>query len=293
MRLKTPRPDLVEIRAYFDALQQRVFTPDELSELFHENRARWKWSGSFSDFLDFMFINTPLHQLNLKSERRGSAWRYTWGEPRIYELALSLARRAYVSHGSALVLHGLASPSKTITINSEQSPKPEPPGPLVQRAIDAAFARSQRVSTNAYGFGDERFLILNGKHTGSFGVTVRQASDGSSIPTTSLERTLVDIVVRPEYAGGPDQILRAYINAKPLIDISALVETLQRLGHKYPYHQCVGLFLKLSGWDPALLWPLKELPLNYDFHVAHAVQAPEYDPEWRVYYPKHLHGTVA
>ena len=115
----------------------------------------------------------------------------------------------------------------------------------------------------------------------------------SSIPATGLERTLVDVVVRPEYAGGPTQILRAYTNAKPLIDISALVDTLKRLGHKYPYHQCVGLFLKLSGWDPALLWPLKELPLNYDFYVAHAVQAPEYDPEWRVHYPQYLHGSVA
>jgi len=291
MRSKTPPPDMASIRAYFDGAQQRVFTPDELNNQFQEQRAKWRWSGSFGDFLDYMFINTSLHQLNLKSERGGSAWRYAWGEPRLYELALSLARRSYVSHGSALVLHGLATPSTTVIVNTEQSPKPEPSGPLLQHAIDAAFARSQRVSTNAYVLGDQRFLILNGKHTALFGVTPREAPDGSVIPATNLERTLVDIVVRPEYAGGPGQILSAYINAKPMIDVSALLNVLRRLGHKYPYHQCVGLFLKLSGWDSAILQPLKELPLNFDFYVAHAVQEPLYDPEWRVYYPNQLHGA--
>ncbi len=292
MRSSKPIPDLAAIRQDFELSPHRVFTPDDLAGLFHEHRTRWRWSASFSGFLDFMFINTSLHQLNLKSERRGSAWRYTWGEPRVYELALSLARRAYLSHGSALVLHGLAAPSKTVIVNSEQSPKPEPPGPLMQHAIDAAFKRSQRVSTHAYVLGEKRFLILNGKHTGSFGVTLRQAPDGSSIPTTGLERTLVDIVVRPEYAGGPHQILRAYTDAKPLIDISLLVETLQRLGHKYPYRQCVGFFLKLAGFDSALLKVFKEPSMDFDFYVAHALDAPLYDPEWRVYFPRQLQAVL-
>jgi len=56
--------------------------------------------------------------------------------------------------------------------------------------------------------------MIAGKNTNRLGVEEIAGPASETIPVTNLERTLIDIVVRPAYAGGTSQLLKAYRTAK-------------------------------------------------------------------------------
>jgi hypothetical protein len=112
-----------------------------------------------------------------------------------YEVAVSLRQASYLSHQSALELHGIGGEQHSrIFVNQEQSPKPQSEV-TSQESIDRAFANAQRKSKNVYTSTLGVFVLLSGKHTGRLGVETRQ-----NVSVTILERTLIDIAVRPYYA---------------------------------------------------------------------------------------------
>src|SRR5208283_1440675 len=98
---------------------------------------------------------------------------------------------------------------RTICVNSEQSEKPGARGELSQEGIHRALQGKQRQSTLIYQLENTQILVLSGKHTGQLEVG-SIVFDEEELRATKLERTLIDIVVRPAYAGGVYQVLEAY-----------------------------------------------------------------------------------
>jgi hypothetical protein len=186
-------------------------------------------------------------------------------------------------------LHGLNDllPT-TLYVNVEQSEKPPPKGPLTQHGIDMAFARNQRLSNMNYEFQDWTVVIINGKHTEGLGVEEIVGPTEERLRVTNLERTLIDIVVRPSYAGGIFQVLQAYRAAKDRVSTNRLLATLKKLNYVYPYHQAIGFLMEQAGYGEKRYSLLKQLGLNYDFYLTHGVKEPEYSSAWRVRYPKGL-----
>ena len=76
--------------------------------------------------------------------------------------------------------------------------------------------------------------MLSGKNTGRLGVVPMKISAGGIIDVTDLERTLVDLAVRPVYGGGVGCVLEAYRRAQPRVSVHKIVTTLRRLDHMYP-----------------------------------------------------------
>jgi len=279
-----------QVTAFFDAADTRVFSRRDLSTVLSQNRNHWGLAkGATSDeFIEFLRQKGQLRQVDLKSDKYVLPPRYVWGQVSPYVLALSIRKAGYLSHATAVWLHSLTDQvPKTIYVNFEQSPKPRS-GALTQEAITRAFANRQRRTNYAFRYEDWQIAILSGKQTGRLGVIATKGPPGESLDVTNLERTLIDITVRPEYAGGVYQVLQAFRSAKRQMSVNALIAVLKGLDYVYPYHQAIGFYMRKAGYEESRWARLKQLDFRYDFYLAHDIRDKAYDPEWRLFYPKGL-----
>lgn len=274
---------------------RRVFTRADLDHilLIHGMELGAPKTLRVGRFITVLVQEEGLREIEVKRESRtggiDTKTRYAFGDVSPYAVAASLMANAYLSHASAMFLHALTDQvPKTVYVNREQSPKPKPDLPLRQAAINRAFKRPPRVSTYVFTSEEARFVLLSGKNTGRLEVAPVRTPRGEWVDATKLERTLIDIVVRPTYAGGPREVLQAYQTAAPRISVNTLLATLRTLDYVYPYHQSVGFFLQRAGFPEQHLAKVEALGVDWDFYVAHQIPAPQYDSRWRVYYPEGL-----
>jgi hypothetical protein len=284
-KVESPSP----IAEFFEAQPKHVFRQGDLKTIYYEQAQAWRIRGvtSANKFITFLLEKSLLRQVRFQSEHYRDVARYAWGEPSPYELALSIGKNPYLSHASAMAIHGLTDQiPKVVYINDEQTPKNLPPPVLSQEGIDRAFAGAQRTSRAIYSAGSLRVIVTAGKHTGRLEVGQLRALDGTTVDATKLERTLIDIAVRPDYAGGPYQVLAAYTTARERVSVNVLVATLKKLAYAYPYHQVVGFYMQRAGYEPGKLQQLKRLGLDFDFYLAYGMRERDFDSDWRLYIPK-------
>jgi hypothetical protein len=180
-----------------------------------------------------------------------------------------------------------AHPSNTVYVNFEQSAKRRS-GQLSQESIDRAFANRQRRTNYVFAYRDTEIAILSGKQTGRLGVIKKQTSGGDSVDVTNIERTLVDIAVRPDYSGGAQQVLDAYRLTRPAMSVDDLLGILKGLDYIYPYHQAIGFYLQRAGYENSICERMKQFEFKYDFYLAHNMGDKVYNAEWRLFHPKGL-----
>lgn len=279
---------------YFQHLPRTVFRLADLTGILEENRETWRLAAATTTnrFAQFLMDEGELREVTLQSEHylNAKVHRYTWGEPSPYELALSLKKSAYLCHATAVFLHGLTDlMPKTIFVNLEQSQKPPPSGNLSPTSLKAAFSRKQRQSKLSYRYNEWTFAIISGKNTNGLGVITLQGPTGEELRTTDIERTLIDIVVRPSYAGGIFKVIEAYQTAREKVSVERLARILQELNYIYPYHQAIGFLMERAGYSSHQYAKLKNekdgFPLEHDFYLTHGMIRPEYDSSWRLFYP--------
>ena len=239
--------------------------------------------------MQFLLNNSPLRRVELKSENYNSLVRFLWGDVATYEVSLSLRSNAYLCHGTAVFLHGLNDQiPKVIYVNGEQSLKPTTTSSLTQVRIDLALSRPQRTSNYVFDYQGTRIILLSGKNTNRLEVATIQTPNGESVDCTKIERTLIDITVRPTYSGGIFQVLEAYRAAKDRMSTNVLAATLKKLAYVYPYHQAVGFLLERAGYPSSSTNRFRDFGLNFDFYLVHGATKTRYDSTWRIHYPEGL-----
>lgn len=273
--------------------QTKVFKPRELTKAIEADQETGSIPKSVSPkkLIEFLIEQKSLRKIVLQAEHHETKeTRLIWNEPSAYNVGLSLRPNSYLTHSSAVFLHGLTDQiPKTVFVNYEQSAKPKSTGTLSQEGIDRAFSNQQRQSTFIFGYEGYRITILSGKHTGRLEVTTVVNEKGESLEVTKLERTLIDIAVRPIYAGGVFQVLEAYRSAKDRVSTNTLVATLKKLDYVYPYHQAIGFYMERAGYPESKWGKLLKLGTKYNFYLSHGLpKGREYDEKWRVSYPKSL-----
>ncbi len=278
-----------KIKEFFWTSPISVYRKMQLSEVLWSHRGEWKLPAgmSFTSFLQFLTEAGVLREVVVPSDHYTDEKRYVRGDASAYSVALSLKPKSYLTHGTAVVLHGLTDQiPKTVYVNYEQSPKPQGGG-LTQEAIDRAFANRQRRSNLTYRYEEFQIVVINGKNTGRLEVTQLPGPvAGELLDVTKLERTLIDIAVRPNYAGGVVQVLEAFERAKSSVSVNTLVATLKKLNYVYPYHQVIGFYMQRAGYPESQWQKLKKLGLRFDFYLTYHLPAKKkYDPDWRLYYP--------
>lgn len=289
-RIQIARPDIV---MFFEQDGRSIYKHGEIAEILSANRGFWRLTQRMTtdEFLDYLTKSTKLQKLDFSFKRRRET-RFVWGDVPILEILVKLYPGAYLSHFSAVWLHGLTEQvPKTIYLNVEQ-PQRGINSSLTQRSIDTAFQRKPRISTNIAVLKDYRICQINGKFSNQLGVGDLNVHDllspsTATVRVTGIERTLIDIAVRPIYAGGVNEVLKSYENAREVASVNRLVAFLKQLDFTYPYHQAIGYYIeKAGGYTNSSIELLKRIPRDFDFYLTQQMGDKVYIPNWRLWVPK-------
>lgn len=287
-RLEISKKDIL---THFENQGVVVYQKEGISEELNLNREIWRLAKRTTtiEFIEFLMAKGKLkeHFLNSENYNRKHT-RYSWGEVSPHQLALSMKKGSYLCHGTAVFLHGLNEQiPKVIYVNEEQSKKNYPKGELLQANLKLAFSRTQRTSQMSITDNDDnKYIVVNGKHTDGLGVEEVEGLIGESLRVTNLERTLIDIVVRPAYAGGVSHVLAAYEGAKDRVSVNKLRALLKKLDYTYPYHQSIGYLMEKAGYKSSRLDMMRNLGMDHDFYLSHGMKETELNKDWRLYIPR-------
>jgi predicted transcriptional regulator of viral defense system len=277
---------------YFEDRPEKVFDNTDLGYLYFEKFQDWNLPRSMNprSFIQMLLTRGHLEKVHLRSKHYASPVLYSWqGAATPFSVALSLRKeQSFFSHASAMWIHGLSEHHKQIFLNKEQSAKPMKHSALSQESIDRAFQNQQRRSKMTYQFKGSTITLLSGKHTGRMGVETAEAPTGQNVDVTSIERTLIDIAVRPAYSGGVSHVLEAYKRARGRVSVSQLTSLLAKFDYTYPYHQSIGFYLERANYSEEEHLLAKAKGLTFNFYLSHGLRNPSFDPEWRIYFPQSL-----
>lgn len=302
-RLTMARDEIVKV---FNDLPQKVFKRREIAQLFLANHENWRLaqSTSLSEFVDHLLNSRKLNRVELAFPDRTET-RYTWGKVPLQAVLLTLKPNCHFSHFTAAQLHDLTEQDpRTFYLNHEQPAKPSPEGGLVQERINAAFRRKPRTTRNVavvkdVGRKNVRVCLLNGKRTGYQGVEEREVRLPNydrpvRLRVTDVERTLIDIAVRPFYAGGVGEVVKAYRRAAERASVNRLAGLLRTLGYVYPYHQAIGFYLETAGAydDKAVALFHDRFEYEFDFFLTYEMKDTEYNRRWRIHVPRGLNPAT-
>jgi predicted transcriptional regulator of viral defense system len=268
----------------------KVYMYIEIAEILRDNGKRWKLP-SYIDTRAFIELLAETGMRVCRFRVAGiDTYRYVFGEVSPFYLAVFLRRDSYLTHHSAMYLHHLIEQvPDAIYVNSEQRDKPFQDGALSQGSIDRAFSRPPRVTTNIAVYEDQRIYLLNGKFSNKLGVVELRCGDQETLPVTGLERTIVDITVRPVYSGGVHEVLKAYKKAAPRVSVDGIVEILKKLDYVYPYHQAIGFYLERSKvYTEDQINLIRKFPREFDFYLDYQMTETSHSKRWKLHYPKDI-----
>jgi len=289
-RLQIAKPDIIRT---FEALKSPVLKLGQIRSILAREREFWRLTQSISaaDLITFLTQHAKLQQIEFPFPRRAETL-FIWGDVPAYTILLGLRPDAYFSHYTAMRLHGLTEQtSTTLYITDERTAGArEAAANLTQMNIDQAFARPPRASHNTVVYEGRNVCLLNGAHTGQLGVVTERVNDDDGqdveVRTSNLERTLVDITVRPFYAGGLYEVAKAFELSRERISVNKLMTTLRKLDFSYPYHQAIGYYLERAQFKSTQLDLARRIPIERDFYLTHDMGPTRYVSDWRLFVPE-------
>lgn len=288
-RIQIAKADIVN---HFDGLPKHVLKLREIHAIVAEKRGFWRLAQNMTaaQFIGFLKKNSKLTELTLPFPQRQETV-YVWGNVSLFTVLLALRKDLHFSHYTAMRMLGLTeqSPQAIYLTDERKAAYKSEREALSQAAIDLAFSRPPKISANYAEHGDKKIYLLNGADTGHLGVVSQQANDDEGqeihVRLTNLERTLIDITVRPIYAGGVFEVAKAFELAKERVSVNKLLAMLNKLDYAYPYHQAIGYYLERAAYKASQLDLIRRLPIQHDFYLAHKIGETRYESSWRLHIP--------
>lgn len=286
-RISVLNQHLSEIEALFDSLPNKSFSEQDLRDVFVQQKEQWNIPASSSSkhFINFLVEKTAFRKVELEKDGQHKIKHlFIWKAEDDLSIIAGLKKSGYYTHYTAMSLHNLTLQiPKVYYLNTEHSQNPAPT-PLSQEDVDQAFSKEQRKTSLSYSYKNKKVFLLNSKNTGELGVKAFNR-DMEYYCYTDLERTLIDIAIRPAYSGGVFEVLEAYRQAKGKVDATKLHQYLQKLDYSYPYHQVIGFYMERAGYSPAETAPF-EKSITLNFYLTYNLKAKQFSEKWKLFYPK-------
>ncbi len=280
------------IKDYFFNDNLKAYTTFDISNIFENHRENWKIAGyrNSNHFINFLEKSNILKMIKLKHQTTSSIKKILI-EPNAnyFNIGLTIKKDGYLSNYTAMQIHNLTLQiPKSIYVSH---PKVESRNSLKnnninisQDSIDKAFTKPQRITSEVYKSEIDNYRLLfiqKGYTENNIGII-----NNNGIRYTDLERTLIDIAIRPAYSGGVFEVLEAFINAREHIDINKLNNYLSELNYIYPFHQLLGFYMDKANYDSKKISILFNQVSKYKFYLTYNMSNKEYDEKWKIYYPK-------
>ncbi|MEB2268627.1 hypothetical protein LAV77_28060 [Priestia megaterium] len=279
-----------DIISTFASQNKSIFTENDLKDILYEHQNEWRlpYSTEFPDLFHFLLRKNEMSYVDIEFPKRVFTrylFRKSPDELHPFDIALSLVNNSYLSHYTAAFVHNLTDNIvKTIYVNKELSPKlPVLGNELTQEKIDKAFSKEMRTSKNIATFKNRKICLLESKNMDGQGIIKI-----NNITLTSVERTLIDIAVRPNYSGGVYEVLRIFMNAQGEASINKLYSLLKKFKFVYPYHQVIGFYLERAGYKESAIKLMERFPMEHKFYLTYAMKNMSYSERWKLYYPIEL-----
>lgn len=277
------------IEDFFDAIEFQSFSEGKFQEIFYQNRYSWDVPNnkSIKHLLAYLINRNVLFENVFSDASNENKLIYSWKTKDELTVISGLKSGSYFTHYSALYLHQLSLQiPKIVYLNFEHtSTRASSEGAfLTQASIDKAFTGSQRKSSLSYSYFDKKIIITNGMYTNKLGLIKRKNSE-QCFEYTDIERTLIDISVRPVYAGGVFEVIEAYRLAKSKLNVAKMADYLKELDFIYPYNQVIGFYLEKAGYNENdMAYFQKKIVFN--FYLTYDIRNKEFSEKWKLFYPK-------
>lgn len=277
------------IKDIIERSNYKVLSKLELERVVSEVNDVWGLKSiSRNDIKKFIVKQNFLKEDYIESEGSDSFEIYYLPDSNIdfFDIASSRSRLSYFSHYSAIYIHNLTLQiPKQIYLTLERKKIELNSNSLEQHSIDKVFSKPPRITSNKRNYKNFDINFINGQYQNLIGIT--RFRDQYSV--SDMERTLIDISVRPFYSGGVTQVLEAFVNAKDLLDTDKLYQYYSHMNYTYPYHQVIGFYLEKAGYSEKSYLKLLELNRsNLKFYLTYNILHKEYSKKWNLYYPKGL-----
>jgi predicted transcriptional regulator of viral defense system len=166
-----------------------------------------------------------------------------------YEVAMALVQPAAVSHWSAFNHHGLTEqvPWKTFVLTTTEA------------SVPARGTADGDDGDRGYQAGGMWYQFIQTRPERFFGVERIWVGE-ARVSITSLERTLLDGLAMPRYCGGFGEVVHAFGEATPRMDVDRMVVDALRLGAAVAKR--LGWVLETQGIEGRHLEQLAALPVK-------------------------------
>lgn len=204
----------------------------------------------------------------------------------IFDIAAVRSRSSYFSFYSALYIHNLTLQiPKQVYLSLERPSLDENNNSLSQESMDQAFSKPPRITANKRTYKNFSINFINAQHQDNIGIIPFR----NHYRVSDLERTLIDVSVRPFYSGGVTQVIEAFENAKEILDAEKLFGYYSKMNYTYPYHQVIGFYLEKAGYEESAYEKFLEFhQREFKFYLTYNMLHKEFSDKWNLYYPKGL-----
>lgn len=210
----------------------------------------------------------------------------------LMDLLFALQPKYFFSHHSALYFNEITDqrPEEYFLSHEHKGRGSVHSSELVPARIRQAFLKAPRKTEKYFEFQKTKIKLLEKQDLDRIGVErrthVRQGESNQEIYCTSIERTLIDAVISPQYSGGIKTVINAFSTAK--YDIKKMLAVYHKYNPYYPYWQSIGLILRHStGKNIAKEWLDNFGKPEIDFYLDRNFRDDwAFDSECRVFYPK-------